>query len=1851
MQILSEYPINSNLHEGVETIIYRGKTSINQPAIILKLLKAEYPTLEAITRLKHEYQIRKNLELEQIVKAISLQSFDHRLGIVLEDFGGESLGQLLEKKRLSLLATLNIAIQIVKALEYLHQNQIIHKDIKPSNIIINSQTKQVKLTDFGIATKLNKENPQFNNPNSVEGTLAYMSPEQTGRMNRTLDYRTDFYSLGITLYEMLTGELPFTSSDPLEIVYNHMAFQAISPHQINSEIPPAISEMVMKLISKNAESRYQSAAGLLADLENCLHQLETTGEIADFIPGQLDILSQLLIPQKLYGRENQVNELLAAFERVGAGSPESLLPNRNTEKPARPNAETLSINSFSPKQNTEKPAHSQSELMLVSGYSGIGKSAVVNEVSKPITRSKGYFISGKFDQFKRNIPYASLIQAFNSLLRQLMTESTAAIETWRTKILTALETNGKVIADVIPEVELIIGKQPEVPELGPVESQNRFNRVFKEFIRVFAQKEHPLVIFLDDLQWADSATLKLMQILITDPDQQYLLLIGAYRDNEVSPTHPLIQTVEEIEKTGTVVNNIVLQALDLENVTELVADTLNHRTEKVNNLAELICNKTGGNPFFLTQLLQALYQENLLKFDFSSLEGKGGWDWNIDEIQAIGITDKSVVELVASRIEKLPAATQEVLKLAACVGDKFALDVLSLVREESANVTATELYSALQAGLILPLSDAYRIPLVFDKSESIDLKLDTSRISYKFLHDRVQQAAYSLIPEEQKQYTHLKIGKLLLQNTPAEKLEENIFDIVNQLNVGINTIDNPAEKTQLATLNLTAGRKAKAANACEAAVRYLRVAMELLPADCWQSQYDLTLAIYESTAEAEYLNINCEGSKQLVDIILDRAKNLLDKVNVYELKIQSYNSQNRLGEALSTGLEVLKMLGVSLPKNPKPINIIAGMIKTKISLGLKGIEDLANLPEMTDPDKKAAMRILSGIFSTAIHCQPKLVPLLAFTTVNLSIKYGNSPYSSVGYVYYGVILCSLGDINLGYQFSQLAIRLLDKFSLRSIESRVYTVFGAFIQHWKTDINSGLEFLKLGLKTGMETGDLEYAGYSTGEYCAKKLWMGEPLDLLIQKTGKYVKLMQQSQLEIPLQYISICRQTAINLRGQSVEPCHLVGDKFNEIEMLPVFMKAKNFLLLSLIYHVKTQLNFLFNNYALALENSHLFEKYEEAAAGFYVVSLNNFYNSLSLLALYPQVGKVEQKQYLKKAVKNQKNLQKWAFHAPMNYQHKYDLVAAEKARVLGHNAEAMDLYDRAISGAAKNGYIQEEALAYELAGEFYQSLGKQIISQAYLTKAYYSYIRWGALAKVKHLESRHPFLVAQTRAAETPILDVTRTTTGNTTSNGLGDFLDLATFIKSAQAINSEIVLENLLTKLIKIILQNAAAQKVVLLLIKDNKLCIEAVGNSTDTQTTVLQSIPFENSQNLPVSAINYVFRTQKPLVLEDATIAEPFNADAYIRGFQIKSILCLPIIYQSHLQGIIYLENKLAAAAFTADRVEVLKVLVSQVAIAIENANLYTREQEKSQQLEKSFSELQQAQLQLIQGEKMSSLGNLVAGVAHEINNPVGFIAGNINEATVAIADLINHLKLYQEEVLDPSSKIEQDAEDIDLEYLMEDLPKMLSSMKVGCDRIRNISTSLRTFSRADTSHKVSADIHEGIDSSLMILQHRLKANPEHPAIQVVKEYGNIPKVKCYLGQLNQVFMNILANAIDCFEESNKSRSFKEIELTPNIITIKTEIDLENPRVLIKIRDNDKGISEEVLSQIFDHLFTTKGVGKGTGLGLSISRQIVEETHGGSLTCESVVGEGTEFTIALPLRDSAVETASTRTKSASAD
>ncbi|MBE9213369.1 AAA family ATPase [Plectonema cf. radiosum LEGE 06105] len=1809
------YDITEVIYEGINTIIYRGTSHLNQEKVILKILKEDYPTLDAITRLKHEYKITENLNLEGVVKILRLETEQNRLLLVLEDFGGQSLKQLLSLCKLELLEFLNIAVQLAKALISLHSHNIIHKDVKADNIIINPKTREVRLTDFSIASRLGKEKLQLTNPNQLEGTLTYMSPEQTGRMNRVLDYRTDFYSLGVTFYEMLTGRLPFQSNDPLELVHFHIAKQPVAIQQLNPEVPKAIANVVEKLMAKNAEDRYQTGKGLLADLELCREQLEITGTIIEFPPGRLDVLSQLLIPQKLYGRETQVTKLLDAFERVSKGS---------------------------------------CELMLVSGYSGIGKSSVVYEVNKPITQKRGYFISGKFDQFKRNIPYASLIQAFNSLMQQLLTESATQLEKWRNKILTAVGANGQVIIDVIPEVELIIGKQPEVPQLGGTEAQNRFNRVFTEFIHVFAKKEHPLVIFLDDLQWADSGTLKLMQILTADPESKYLLLIGAYRDNEVNPAHPLIQTLEEIEKNNTIVNNIVLQPLESADVTLLVAETLKDNTERVNTLAELICNKTGRNPFFITQLLQALYQENLLKFDFtpfSSLTNKqknqGMWNWDIEQIQAIGITDKSVVDLVANRIKKLPESTQQVLQLAACIGDTFKLEVLSIVNQKSLVSTAKQLDAALQAGLILPLSKAYKIPLVFDEDienyeQDINnqnfypknLKSNIIEVGYRFLHDRVQQAAYGFIPESEKQVTHLKIGQLLLKQTPPELFSENILDIVNQLNVGVDLITEQSEKDELAKLNLMAGKKAKTATAYEAAVKYLNLGLELLKPDSWQSIYQLTFDLYVEAAEAQYLKGDFQTSETLCNLSLQEVNTILEKTKIYQIKIQSYILQNKILEALEEGIKALNLLGVRLPKKPKNWHFLEALVRTKIILARQPIKDLVYLPRMTDPYKLAAMQILMLVNPAASQAGSLIFPLTILGMVRLSVEYGNSAPSAYGYSIYGAILCDkFEDIEAGYRFGLLGLSLLEPMNANSYRCKVFYIFNAMIQHFHKHHKETITSLQHGMQSGLQTGDIEFASYCNWTVSINLFLSGNNLEVIHHNIFKYFLLTQNLNMIAVAYSISSIRQAILNFQGSLSIKDILKNEAFDEAEMIAGL--GNNSSWLSTFYFTKTILSYFFQDYPQAIENARLTEKYQESNPGFLMYCVNNYYYSLALLANYKNVTSTEQKQYLKKVAANQKKMHKWAHHAACNFQHKYDLVEAEKARIFRKNIKAMHLYDRAIAGAKENEYTQEEALGNELAALFYLNLGKDKIAKTYMTDAYYGYIRWGAFAKVKDLEERYPNLIIRSETS-TPSQDISRTIVSNSarmleSSSNSNSILDLTTVMKASEAITSEIVLDNLLDKLLSIILENAAAQKGCLILLKDNQLFIEAIDNDQDSDLVVLQSTPIEESQDIPLSVIHYVTRTQQPLVLKDATKEEIYKEDSYILRKQPKSVLCAPIFYQGKFTGIIYLENNQVTGAFTNSRLEILKLLTSQAAIAIENARLYAREQEKSQQLQQSLETLQQTQAQLVQTEKISSLGQLVAGVAHEVNNPVGFIAGNLSIANQYIEDLLQLLNLYQTNVPSPPEEIESFQEEIDLDYLLEDLPKMINSMELGTERIRDIMQSLRNFSRTDTADKKPVNVHEGIETTLMILQHRLKAKAERPTIQIIKKYEELPLVRCYSGQLNQAFMNLLANAIDALDESNEGKTYAEIEKNPNVITIRTSAKEE--KVTIQIADNGPGMTEEVRSKLFKAFFTTKPEGKGTGLGLSISYQIITEKHGGNLYCISSPGNGAEFVIELPL------------------
>jgi predicted ATPase/signal transduction histidine kinase len=1794
---LSGYQFLEQIYSGTKTLVYRGIKESDDESVVIKLLRHEYPSFNELLQFRNQYSIAKNMELPGVIKTYSLEPYQNSYALVMEDFGGISLKEWQVRKSPNFFDEFfHIAIQIITTLEGLYRNRVIHKDIKPANILINPITKQIKLIDFSIASLLPRETQTLKYPNVLEGTLAYISPEQTGRMNRGIDWRSDFYSLGITLFELLTGQLPFRSDDAMELVYCHIAKQPPSVHSINPDIPLILSDIIAKLMAKNAEDRYQSALGLKYDLEACWQTYQKNGKFESFELGSRDISDCFAIPEKLYGRETEVKTLLAAFERVAAG-------NR--------------------------------EMMLVAGFSGIGKTAVVNEVHKPIVRQRGYFIKGKYDQFQRNIPLAAFVQAFRDLMEQLLSESNTQLQEWKNKILAALGEQGQVIIEVIPELEKIIGKQPAVAELSGSAIANRFNLLFQKFIQVFTAKKHPLVIFLDDLQWADLASLKLIELLMCESGTEHLLLIGAYRDNEVLPAHPLMLTLEEISKHQAQVNTITLNPLSEAHLTYLVSDTLKCSADVALPLTKLVYHKTNGNPFFSNQFIKSLYEDRLIIFNLE----QHYWQCELSKVKELALST-DVVEFMAIQLKKLPISTQEVLKFCACIGNQFDLRTLAIVNNKSQSETAAELWKALEEGLIIPANEVYKF--FQDESSNNSVKNDTQvEISYKFLHDRVQQAAYSLIPEVHKKSTHLKIGQLLLKNTPTAKQEERIFDIVNQLNYGVELINTQEELDKLAQLNLIAGRKAKSSTAYTAAMKHFSLGLEILGVDSWH-QYALSLALHEEACDAAYLCGDFEEMERLAEKILNFGANLLDKVRVYEIKIQAYIVQNKVIDALKISLNVLKIIDIQFPENPSQSDIQQAFQATAEKLLDIKIADLINLPQMTDPDILIAMRLLSSMLTAAYLGSPEFVPLITLKMVDLSISYGNTEISAYGYCLYAFLLCSVvGDIDAGDEFAKMSLELLSKSSSISLKAKVLMPYNSLIRHCKNHARTLLKPLQEVYQIALETGDLEFVGYALTTYCFLCYLTGQNLAGVEREMAVYCEMLERLKQKTGLGYIRIWQQTILQLMNPNTKIGYLIGEVYDEEIMLPIHKSQKDMSAMCMLYFNKLVVNYIFGNLSLARENSIEIEKYLSSLTGHLIIPTFHFYDSLLKLSTYFGISSSEQNLILVQVDSHQKKMQHWANYAPMNFLHKYYLVEAEKHRVLGEKIAAMDYYDKAIALAKQNEYLQEEALANELAAKFYLEWDKQTIAQTYLINAYYCYARWGALAKIDDLEKRYPELIAPIQQTEKLYLNTqetisigSRTDKTITSSTIISESLDLISFVKASQAISSEIQLDKLLINLMQVLMENAGASKGVLMMPNKSEWVIEAIGLTANTITTVLQSIPVEESQDVPVNLINYVSRTQEYIMLDDETVADIDNLnDPYIFEQQPKSLLCNPILNQGKLIAILYLENNLTVGAFTDDRLLVLNLLCSQAAISLENARLYQQSQDYAQQLERSLEDLKHAQLQLIQNEKMSALGNLVSGIGHEINNPIGSLVGNLQPAREYVQDLFKLIDLYKKYYPNPVAEIANEIQAIDLEYVQDDLPKLISSMHQAADRICDMSISLRTFSRADTDKKIPFNIHEGIDSTLMILKHRLKASETRPEIEVMKNYDDLPQIQCFPGQLNQVFMNLIANGIDALDESNTGRSFREIKASPNRITITTKINNHKKQVAISIQDNGGGMSEEVRARIFDHLFTTKPVGKGTGLGLAIAYQIVVEKHGGAIEVNSLPGQGASFVISIPL------------------
>ncbi len=1424
----------------------------------MKFFKSAVPRAQ----IEHELKVAGDLNPKYILRPVKIERSAKQSVLVLEECPYPPLSQSLGAPQ-ETETFLRIAIGITAALAEVHNHGLVHKDIKPENIFAD-KTGAAKIGGFGLASGLSSERLPPGPAEEIAGSLAYMAPEQTGRMNRSIDSRSDLYSLGVTFYQMLTGRLPFTASDPLEWVHCHIALQPEPPGEYLETIPEPLSNIVMKLLAKTAEERYQTAEGLKADLERCLEDWRTLGDITLFPLGVHDVPDYLLIPEKLYGREREVETLLAAFDRVASGG--------------------------------------KSEFVLVSGYAGVGKSAVVNEMHKALVPSRGLFASGKFDQYQRGIPYATLAQAFQMLIRPLLGKSDDALSDWRQAFEEALEPNGQLIVDLIPELKFVIGEQSPVQELEPKQAKTRFQLVFSQFVRVFARPEHPLALFIDDLQWLDSATLDLIERITTQEDIRHLLLIGAYRDNEVGPDHPLTHKLEAIRDVGVQVTEIRLVPLSLTDLTQMIADSLRCGPSHANPLAKLVHSKTAGNPFFSIQFLSALDQEGLLAFDHD----EGRWAWNLDRIKSKGYTD-NVADLMAAKLIRLPDRARKAVLQLACLGTSAQSEILSLVFEVPEKEVYAVLREAVGQGFIQKYGDSYR-----------------------FVHDRVQEAAYALIPKASRAETHLRIGRLLLAHTSEEELEEAIFRIVSQVNRAVTLISSPDECEKLARLNLLAGKRAKGSTAYTEALTYLSKGNSLLGDERWERQHQLAFALEINQAECEFLTGELEIAEQHLAELFPRAESTVERASVASLFIDLYITLGQMDRAVTVGLDYLRHLGIDWSVHPTAKEARKEYEQIWLTLGDRAVEDLIDLPVMTDPALLATMDVLIKLRPPALFTDANLVSMVICKAVNLSLGHGNTDGSSFAYASFGVVAGPhFGNYEAAFRFGKLGYDLVEQRGMKRFQARTLTNFGMFVMPWAKHIREGRDLLLRAFGVASRSGDIIYGAYACNNLVSNYLMAGDPLDETEREASSGLDYVRKARFGLVADIITSQIGLIRSLRGVTQKFGSFDEEQFNEREFEAHFSDKPGLAVAECFHWIRRlQARFFAGDYEAAIAVSEKAEALIWTTKPFIEIAEYSFYTALSHMARCDSVSKSRRRRHLKVAVEQLNQLETWAKICPENFENRAALVAAEVARIEGRPLDAMNLYEKAIHSARASDFVHNEALAHELAGRFYLGRGLETTGLAHLHRASIGYALWGADGKRKQLDALYPELSElQSRLASSEGAAVPPQTQ-----------LDMMTVTRASQAVSEEIELPRLIETLMTSALENAGADRGLLILPSDEEFEVEVEARASGVGVEVKLMRTSIKRVDCAETVINFVARTRRNVILDDVSRPGEFLEDAYLQRGLVRSVFCLPLLRQSKLTGVLYLENTQVTGAFTPERIAVLDVLAVQAAISLENAHLYS-------------------------------------------------------------------------------------------------------------------------------------------------------------------------------------------------------------------------------------------------------------------------------------------------------------------------
>jgi predicted ATPase/signal transduction histidine kinase/tRNA A-37 threonylcarbamoyl transferase component Bud32 len=1709
-------------------------------------------------RYRREFCILQRLrDVSGVVHPYSHEQVLDRPVLLMEKVHGEPLSEFVGQP-MAVPRFLEFALSLASNLGEIHRHGVIHKDIKPANIIVEP-TQRTRFVDFGGATLQRAEHLDAAPAHLIEGTLAYMSPEQTGRMNRQVDYRTDLYSLGVTFYELLTGSRPFHGRDALEWFHAHMTQSPKPPHELLPSIPPALSAIVLKLLAKAAEERYQSAEGLWADLERCREGL-LQGALEVFPLGARDVPRRFHPPQGLYGREVQVSTLLGGFERV--------------------------------------LHEGQVELMLVRGYSGIGKSTLVQELHKPVVQRRGFFLSGKFEQFQRDIPHATLAQAIRGLVQQLLAGTDEELARWRARLQEAWTNQGQVMVELVPQLELVAGRQPPLEALPPTEERNRFNQVFRQFLGVFATPERPLVVFLDDLQWADLGSLQLLQHLLSHPETPPLLLLGAYRDNEVGPSHPLMLTLEVVRRSGARVTDLQLEPLGLAQVEQLVADALpGAGRELVVPLSALVREKTGGNPFFLNQLMLALDRDGLLV-----RTPEGGWHWDAEGVQVMGYSD-NVVDFMVGKLRQLPARVQHLLHLAACVGHVFSLPMLSTLSEQGdVGEVEQELGPALQEGLLM--------------------RGGTEQ--YRFLHDRIHQAAHALISEEEQKAIHLRIGRVMLARLTPEELRENLFDVVSQLNAGAELIQESAERHHLARLNAEAGSKAKASIAHRPAITYFSRAFALIPGDPWETDAALAFKVRLEWATCELLSGNVAEANRLAEDLRPRARTRADMAAAYRLRNNVFFGMGRHQEACACMLEFLALLGIPIPAHPSQDEAAAAYAEVWALLGARPIESLVDLPPMVDPDMKVTMSALAALFAPAYFIDPHLFIVVLCRMVTCSLRHGFTESSVLGFSWLGVMAGPFFKrYREGHALGVLAREFVERHNLTHRRPNVlYSL--QYISYWTQPLSVTQEVVLGALHHSVQASDTLTASYSVMSIILNRIAMGHNLDDVYQDSLVRADFARKAGSVDAQDILLIYQRYVQQLRGCSLSFGTLSGEGFDEKAFETSLTSAHMSAMRSAYWITKLRSRFMCGAYAEALDSA-------DKVTGLLrlmKISINmldfHLYRALSLAACCEGQGKEAREQSLAAILQHHTQLAEWAESCPETFRAPERMVFAELTRLTDPTDAANRVYEEALRCARENGFIQYAGVAAELAANFWRTRESPTLALAFAREARTAYLQWGAQGKVQQMDARWPGL-ASARAAGRDI----------TTSTDSAQ-IDALTVVKAQQAISREIVLERLAATLMQVAIENAGAQRGALLLPSGDSLSVAAISGAS--------SEPGEDSAPvLPWTLIAYVKRTQEHVRIDDATQPHAFSSDEYLRRGGVRSVLCLPLMRQEVFSGVLYLENNLATNAFSPARLTLLSHVASQAAISIENARLYADIQrgeaalrqandELERRVEARTRELREAQARLVDTAREVGMTEVASNVLHNVGNVLTSAVINIELMRRAVgSSRVSRVKqasaLLLENREDLVDFLTRDPRGIQLpDYLaglsaellreQEKLMGDVEAMARHIDHIRAIVQVQQTYAKASVL-EMECDLAQLIDDALRIQMGPLKRH----GVSIIREVSALPKVQVDKHKVLQILINLLSNATNALDVLPEDQRRLRVRLFS-----------EGELARIQVVDNGMGIAPGVRERLFSHGFTTRKDGHGFGLHSSV---LAAQLMGGRLTLESEgPGTGATATLELPLR-----------------